>query len=642
MPIKKFRKNWLCLILVFAMFFMMIAPVGAAVPVGRQSMLIGFHNFPGAAEHALLKRYGATVTREFSIIPSVEVDLPAHAISALSRNTLIDYIEPNFEFFAIEQTTPWGINRIQAPAVWDKTTGSGVIVAVLDTGVGPHTDLPAVQSATNTIDGSGNNDGHGHGTHVAGTVAALNNTYGVVGAAPLVTLYSAKVLSDSGSGTAGSVAAGIDWAAQQGANIINMSLGSGSSSQTIENACNAAYSQGILLVAAAGNSGNRRGTGDNVIYPAKYESVIAVAATDSSDKRAYFSSTGPAVELSAPGVSILSTYLNNGYATASGTSMASPHVAGVAALVWAADKTQSNVAVRQILRDTAQDLGMAANHQGYGLVRADLAVAAVNATLPTHYSLTVNVEGNGIVVADPSSDTYSSGTEVTLTATATDGWEFTRWEGDFESADPTITITMNDNKTLTAVFTEISQTGPTLTVNKVGDGTVEVDNVAVTLPYVLAATTSTSVELTAVAATNWEFEKWEVDGNEVGDTDGVITVEMDGDKTAIAYFKEIQYTPPPGDASNISVETDKPSYSWNSWVNITVTLTDYSGVGIAGETVMITVMQGDGTYGSYSVITGDNGVGIVRHRIRRNDPKGTWVVEANFNGLTEDTTFQVQ
>jgi subtilisin family serine protease len=173
-----------------------------------------------------------------------------------------------------------------------------------------------------------------------------------------------------------SIVAGIEWAVKNDINIINMSLGSSQDSQTLHDACDAAYGAGLLIISSAGNSGNPAGRGDNVGYPAKYSSVVAVAASDSNDRRASFSSTGPAVELIAPGVSVLSTTPNNTYSTYSGTSMASPHVAGVAALVWAVNPELTNAEVRQILIDTAENLGLSANHQGYGLVRADLAVAA--------------------------------------------------------------------------------------------------------------------------------------------------------------------------------------------------------------------------------------------------------------------------
>ncbi|MBE3594393.1 MAG: S8 family serine peptidase [Candidatus Carbobacillus altaicus] len=151
--------------------------------------------------------------------------------------------------------------------------------------------------------------------------------------------------------------------------IINMSLGSPYYSSIIEQYVNLAYyNYDMLLVAAAGNSGNSRGTGDSVEYPARFPAVMAVAAIDSNNQRAYFSSTGKKVELSAPGVNVLSTIPGQSYAYYSGTSMASPHVAGAAALVWSAKPYLSNVELRQLLDSTALYLGKQ-EHYGYGLVQ---------------------------------------------------------------------------------------------------------------------------------------------------------------------------------------------------------------------------------------------------------------------------------
>lgn len=158
-----------------------------------------------------------------------------------------------------------------------------------------------------------------------------------------------------------------------------MSWGTSADYSALHDAVDAAYSKGLLLVAAAGNTGNYYGTGDNVNYPAKYDTVIAVAAIDQNNRRASFSSTGPAVELSAPGVSVYSTYRGNVYSTLSGTSMATPHVSGTCALVWAENPTLTNAQLRTILQNTAMNLGTAGkdNLYGYGLVNAYAAVSTV-------------------------------------------------------------------------------------------------------------------------------------------------------------------------------------------------------------------------------------------------------------------------
>ncbi len=204
-------------------------------------------------------------------------------------------------------------------------------------------------------------------------MAAEDNAEGVVGVAPEASLYAVKALDSSGSGYLSDVVAGVDWAVDNDMDVISMSLGSDFYSSTLETACDNAYQNGLILVAAAGNDGNPAGKTDSVDYPARYDSVIAVAATDDTDTRATWSSTGPDVELSAPGVSIYSTYLNDGYATGSGTSMACPHVAGTVALAKIAYPTYSNIEIRSLLQNTADDLGAAGFDikYGHGLVDAD-------------------------------------------------------------------------------------------------------------------------------------------------------------------------------------------------------------------------------------------------------------------------------
>jgi subtilisin family serine protease len=385
MPGKKFKIR-LCLFLVFIMILMVAAPAAAAFrPTETKSMIVGFNGAPGAAERGLMRAFGAKILTEYTLIPAMHVEIPAQALAGLQNHPLIRYVEEDIAVYAIAETVPWGIDRVKAPQVWNSVQGAGVNVAVLDTGIGPHPDLELAGGAffieTNY------DDGNGHGTHVAGTIAALGNGSGVIGAAPAANLYAVKVLNSSGSGSLSTVISGIQWAAntrtdqdlENDIHIINMSLGASSGSTSLEAACNAAYNAGILLVAAAGNSGTPSGKGDSVGYPAKYASVIAVAATDENNLRATFSSTGPAVEIAAPGTRILSTYLKGGYATLSGTSMASPHVAGVAALMKAANPALTNVQIRDYLTQSAAPLSQSASLVGAGLVDASAAVAMATA-----------------------------------------------------------------------------------------------------------------------------------------------------------------------------------------------------------------------------------------------------------------------
>jgi subtilisin family serine protease len=355
-----------------------------------------------------------TKTKEPVIIgfKRIAAKLPEPAIENIRKSPRVTYVEMDGEVHTLdaELDKSWGVERIGAGTVHDSgNKGAGVRVAILDTGVDyTHSDLTA-----NYKGGIGYKDGsvidplddHGHGTHCAGIVAARDNEAGVIGVAPEADLYAVKVLNQYEDGYYGyfsDVIAGIEWSVTN-MQVISMSFGGGYS-ESVKAACDAAYNAGIVVVASAGNSGNPPGKGDNVGYPAGYSSVIAVAATDKNDNRASFSSTGPAVELAAPGVSVYSTNLGGGYATMSGTSMAGPHVAGTAALVIFA----SGGDVRQCLKDTADDLGPTGfdTKYGYGLVDAD--EAALGDLIPVVY------------IENPADESTVSGTEVTIGVSASD------------------------------------------------------------------------------------------------------------------------------------------------------------------------------------------------------------------------------
>ncbi|MFW6117167.1 MAG: S8 family serine peptidase [Thermoproteota archaeon] len=397
----------------------------AAQPNEKLPVIIGFKH---QSDPKLVRAHGGEVTHTYTIITAVAAEIPQKAIDALRKNPNVAYVEMDQKVHALEDNLPWGVDRIDAEIVWGGADGStdvtgnaggGVQVAVVDTGINyNHPDLD-----DNYVDGydfvNGDVDpldDNGHGTHVSGTIAAEDNTEGVIGVAPQVGLYALKVLDQDGGGYLSDVVAGIEWAVngpdeEEGndddAEVVSMSLGADSGATSLQEACDAAYASGTLLVAAAGNSGNPPGRGDNVGYPARYESVIAVAATDQNDKRARFSSTGPAVELAAPGVDITSTYLD-GYVIASGTSMACPHVSGTAALVFAAGVSDP-VTVRIILQNTAEDLGDSGrdNLYGYGLVDAKAAVDATGGgttNSPPTADFTYTTSGLTVDFTDQSSD----------------------------------------------------------------------------------------------------------------------------------------------------------------------------------------------------------------------------------------------
>ncbi|MBU2666442.1 S8 family peptidase [Actinoplanes bogorensis] len=288
----------------------------------------------------------------------------------------------------------WDFNKISVASAWTKSTGSGVTVAVLDTGVdAKHPDLAAdlvggYDAIANTAGVT--TDPNGHGTHVAGTIAAVTgNGIGISGIAPGAKIMPIRVLNDKGSGYMSDTAEGIIWATDHGAGVINMSLGATSQVTAVTNAISYARSKGVVVVAAAGNE---RQDGSPTSYPAADAGVIGVAATDSSDKVGSYSNAGSYVDVAAPGSSILSTYPTalggkTGYATMSGTSMASPHVAAVAALLKAYDKSLTPDQVESALETSAVDLGTKGrdNDYGYGRIDAVAALAAVTkaTTAPT-------------------------------------------------------------------------------------------------------------------------------------------------------------------------------------------------------------------------------------------------------------------
>ncbi|WP_336343348.1 S8 family serine peptidase [Halalkalicoccus ordinarius] len=350
------------------------------------------------------------------------------AIDNLDNRPDVRYTEINGTYQAISETRPWGIDRVDADVAHsnDETGGDdtdgegGAHVSIIDSGVDyGHGDL-----TTNYIDGKDfvNDDGdamddNGHGTHVAGTGDAEDNDQGVIGVCTAAHLHAAKVLNSDGYGSWSNIAAGIKWTADQGHDVGNLSLGGTSGSRTVRDACQYAYDNGVLLVAAAGNEGP---SPNSVLYPAVYEEVIAVSATDRSDDIARFSSTGPEIELAAPGVNVLSTTLGGGTGEKSGTSMASPHVAGAGGQLM--DNGYTNREARTKLRDTAEDIGLSSTEQGHGLVNVAAALSDDSNSSPTVDSLSLT---------EVETDNDDAEFDV--------GWQVSDSDGDLDSVDLTLT-----------------------------------------------------------------------------------------------------------------------------------------------------------------------------------------------------------
>ncbi|MEO8096355.1 MAG: S8 family serine peptidase [Acidobacteriota bacterium] len=350
-------------------------------------VLVKFKGRPGAAERKAIQDAGGKVGMDLSSVNALAARVPSGKLAALAKQGLVDIIETDGLFHAddAELDATWGVKQIGAGIVHAAgTTGAGVKVCLLDTGIDTnHPDLYLnYKGGKDFVNGDNDPaDDNGHGSHTAGTIAAMMNSLGVRGTAPRVDLYVYKVLDANGNGNFSAVISALQECTAVGGRVTSNSYGSTTDpGLAVKQAFDNAYNAGITHVASAGNSG----IGTNTVgWPAQYSSVIAVAATDSLNLWATFSSTGPAVSLSAPGVGIYSTYLNDGYTYMSGTSMAAPHVAGVAALVIACGVTgPSNV--RQRMQTTAQDLGPPGRDDkfGYGLVRADLAITNCTGAAP--------------------------------------------------------------------------------------------------------------------------------------------------------------------------------------------------------------------------------------------------------------------
>lgn len=350
-----------------------------------------------AEQDTILKKSGALKIKHLALINGMAAYLPPQAEKALKGKHEILRIDEDLIISALDQVRiakpkppqppeelTWGIFRIYAQLAWEKSTGSTIKVAILDTGIDlDHPDLQGnIKGNVNLIKPhkSGDDD-KGHGTHVAGVVAALDNNIGVIGVGPDISLYAVKVLNKKGQGWLSDLIDGLNWCINNKMQVINMSFGSLKDNESFHEAIIEAHAAGLTQVASAGNNGEYRGA---IEYPAKYPETIAVSAVDQYENFAPFSSFGPEIDLTAPGVDIKSTYKKSAYITLSGTSMSSPHVAGVVALMLTTpparrddidkDGTWDPYEIKIKLKENAENLGLHPDQQGAGLVRADLAV----------------------------------------------------------------------------------------------------------------------------------------------------------------------------------------------------------------------------------------------------------------------------
>jgi subtilisin family serine protease len=337
-------------------------------------VIIGFN---GPSNPEVIRSYGGAVLETYSIIPAVHAILPSPVVAQLTQTQEVAYITENSQV-QTSGTIRWAIEHIGAPQAWSQSTGTGVKVAVLDTGVGPVNDVK-VYGGYNFIENNlDTSDHYGHGTMIAGIIAAAStSTLGVAGVAPNAEIYAVKVINNQGDGNLNQAILGIQWAIDNGMQIISMSWNLADNS-ALKQAVDAAYSRGILLVAAAGNAGEiMTGVG----FPASYDSVIAVSAVTEDNLRLTDSCCGAEIELAAPGEVVYSIGLDNKTWWGTGTSYSAGYVTGTAALVWAKNPSLTNIQVRSILDKTATDLQSGDGQDrdiffGYGLVNATAAVYA--------------------------------------------------------------------------------------------------------------------------------------------------------------------------------------------------------------------------------------------------------------------------
>lgn len=318
----------------------------------------------------------------------VSVELEPNEVNKIKKDKDVAFIEENAPVkvassetsvtSSTQQTIPWGIHSIGADLSLNQQGNTKIKVAELDTGIANHSDLN-IAGGISFVDGvSSYSDDNGHGTHVAGTISALNNDNGIVGAAPNADVYAVKVLDQSGTGYYDQLIQGIQWAIDNKMNIISLSLGGTQISQALHQIIQEAVQQGILVIAAVGNQGSGSET---ELYPALFPEVVSVGAVNKSHQRSAFSSTGSELDLVAPGEGILSTTKDGAYGIMSGTSMAAPHVTGAAAALWSRGSNRTAEEIKQMLLETATPLGDGHDY-GHGLVNLAKALGLTDKPIP--------------------------------------------------------------------------------------------------------------------------------------------------------------------------------------------------------------------------------------------------------------------
>jgi subtilisin len=366
------------LLTVFALFLIYIPQISAAEETENYIVFLD-----SKYDSKSLADMGIEVVQHYENINAATINISDSQLPIIQSLGIINKASKENPVKVNAQVIPWGHTNINLDSKQPADlSGKNVKIAILDTGADiNHPDLSikkgfcALQNCPNSY-----RDDNGHGTHVAGVIAAKNNSIGIVGVAPDAEIYAVKALDSRGNGTTTTIMSGLDWAISQNVDIINMSLTTPYDDVGMKAMIDRAYQKGITVIAAAGNSGTRTGSEETVLYPAKFPNVIAVSGVNQSNNRVSSSSTGKEVELAAPGENIYSTYPTSldsrGYAHMTGTSMAAPFVTGLAALYKEKFPYISNIKIRELLRKNAKDLGAPGRDPfyGYGLAQADTEV----------------------------------------------------------------------------------------------------------------------------------------------------------------------------------------------------------------------------------------------------------------------------
>lgn len=365
----------------------------------KNEVVVRFATEPSKTDWATIRKEAAiTTVRKLGYTHVVRSSKRSteELMSYFHNKWSVAYVEPHYFYLTNEQQTAsapndtlyrkyqWNFPMIRAQQGWSIARGApGVIIAVLDTGV--QTDHPDLRGrlvrGTNLVDpGNAVTDDVGHGTHVAGIIAAkVNNKVGVAGLSWYNRIMPVKVLDASGSGSTASVAEGIIYATDHGAKVINMSLGNYAQSKFLHDAVRYAADHDVVLIAASGNDATKRPG-----FPAAYPEVLAVASVDRDGHHSEFSNYGKYIDVAAPGASIASTFTDSGYAALSGTSMASPHVAALAGLIRSVNPKLKRMQVMQLIRKSATDRGKRGkdSRYGYGIMNVAKALKLAQKSKP--------------------------------------------------------------------------------------------------------------------------------------------------------------------------------------------------------------------------------------------------------------------